>query len=249
MINFVCWKWKAKPNPWKCFNQYTAEHVNVLYSMIERNMRDPFRLVCLTDDPTGIRHGIDILPVWNDFEDLGGCYRRLKLFKREMRELIGEQIVSIDLDCAILQDITPLFRDLPDFKIMKATRKNLYCGCLFAIRAGAHPKVWRGFRPKKVIRRENRCHLYKGCPWFGTDQAVIAHLLPNAPTWHWNDGVYNFREIFLPNKKDLLVWKRLGERHTGTLPRNARIIFFNGKFDPSQPELQEKYPWIRKYWK
>jgi len=33
-----------------------------------------------------------------------------------------------------------------------------------------------------------------------------------------------------------------------TLPDNASIIFFNGKFDPSQRELQKKYPWIKEHW-
>ena len=35
----------------------------------------------------------------------------------------------------------------------------------------------------------------------------------------------------------------------GSIPSNARIIFFNGKDDPSDVGLQKQYRWIKKYWK
>lgn len=248
MIHFVCWKWEPKTTKWKKFNKYRAKHVNVLYSMLKRHMHDPFRLVCLTDMPQGINNEIDILPVWKDFEEYGGCYRRLKLFKREMRELIGEKIVSIDLDCVILSDISPLFRNLPDFKIMKASGKNLYCGALFAVRPGTCPQGWEGFEPKRVVFRENRCHLYRGTNFIGTDQAVLGDVFPNAPTWHWKDGIYNFREMTGQSLSCRKVWAR-NKYKIGQLPPNARIVFFNGKFDPSQLSLHREYEWIRKNWR
>jgi hypothetical protein len=32
------------------------------------------------------------------------------------------------------------------------------------------------------------------------------------------------------------------------LPSDASIVFFNGKYDPSQKRLQNAFPWIRENW-
>ncbi len=37
-------------------------------------------------------------------------------------------------------------------------------------------------------------------------------------------------------------------RPTGELPENAKMIFFNGKFDPSDPAIQKENPWITEHW-
>jgi hypothetical protein len=238
MINFVCWKWRPPdPNPYKQFNSYESKHVNVLYSMLKRNMQNSFRLICLTDDSKGIRKEVEILPVWDDFAELGGCYRRLKLFKPEMKELIGEWIVSIDLDCVILSDITSLFKFNHDFRILEAfnppkRKKTLFCGSLYMLKAGSHPEVWESFDPSMVILRPKLSHRYHGFKGFGTDQLVIAAILPWAKTWSRKDGIQVYREFL---------------KHP--LPKNTRIVFFNGRFDPSHEELQERHPWIRKAWR
>ena len=47
---FVTWKWTGVDPA----RQFPAEAVNILYAMLTRNYHAPFRLVCLTDDATGI---------------------------------------------------------------------------------------------------------------------------------------------------------------------------------------------------
>ena len=42
----LCLKWG---------NRYGSDYVNRLYSMAKRNTSRPLRVVCFTDDPTGIR--------------------------------------------------------------------------------------------------------------------------------------------------------------------------------------------------
>jgi hypothetical protein len=44
--NVICMKWGTK---------YGPEYVNRLYAMVRRHLTGDFRMVCLTDDPTGIR--------------------------------------------------------------------------------------------------------------------------------------------------------------------------------------------------
>jgi len=37
-------------------------------------------------------------------------------------------------------------------------------------------------------------------------------------------------------------------RTKGRLPENARIIFFNGRFDPADLVIQTMYPWIKEHY-
>jgi len=63
------------------------------------------------------------------------------------------------------------------------------------------------------------------------EQHYIDKALPGEAVWTENDGIYKFVDD--------------GE----ALPDNARMIFFNGKHDPSKKELQNKYKWIGANWK
>jgi len=238
IINFVCWKWDAGVHPKKKL-KFSARHVNIMSAMLKKYMHDPFRLHCVTDDPEGISPEINIVPLWNDLSDMGGCYRRLKMFSSEMRDIIGPYLVSIDLDCCLVGDITPLFRDRPDFKILKGTNKFCkYSGALWMMKAGSRAFVWDRFN-KNAAR--NWSYIRRG-KFVGTDQAYLSHVLKNEETWeHAEDGIYNFRD-FLKRKRDL----RTGSRY---LPGNARIVLFNGLFDPSQAGIRAHYRWVLKAWK
>ena len=60
-------------------------------------------IVCVTDHPPGsFPSHIRIVPVWDDWKELGGCYRRLKAFAPEMRDVLGPRFAWIDLDCAVV---------------------------------------------------------------------------------------------------------------------------------------------------
>ena len=115
-ISFVCWKWKPFIDGKKGIS-FTSQHVNILFAMLRRHMRDPFELVCITDNADDIHPKIRIVPLWNDLKETPGCFRRLKIFSPEMKQIIGPRIVSIDLDCVIVNDITSLFQRDEDFVI------------------------------------------------------------------------------------------------------------------------------------
>ena len=42
---------------------YGPEYVNTLYSMVERNLTLDFKMVCFTDDETGIRDEVTCYPI------------------------------------------------------------------------------------------------------------------------------------------------------------------------------------------
>ena len=67
------------------------------------------------------------------------------------------------------------------------------------------------------------------------------------------EGIYNFNKTFRTRVKHVGDRIRIIKHPEGPppdLPENARIIFFNGKkSDPSMPEIQEQFPWVKEHWR
>ena len=265
-LKIVTWKWDAGNHPKKGI-RYTEAHVNRLHSMLRRHLHIPFELVCLTDKSDGIDPEIRVEPLWKEFSRLPGCFRRLKIFSKEAEQVVGSRFVCMDLDVVIVDDVTDLFNRDEEFIIWgEHHRKTPYCGSFFAMDAGCREKVYTSFDIKKYPPNANGRYPY------GTDQDhITSQLYPFEPMVTSKDGVYGFNfsarrwtkgactpsskykrgkykkllAEYVPNKKELGRNTFVGN---GSLPANARMIFFNGKFDPSQPQTQKEYPWIRENW-
>ena len=229
-ISIVCWKW-AQPTDaptTKKHTRFTSAHVNALYEMLCKHVSIPFKLICVTDDPEGIQSEIQTIPLWDEWRHLGGCFTRLVCFKKDFA-LFGKRFVSIDLDCIILQDITPILKRRGDFIIWKPEdpmhRIATYCGSLWMMNAGARPQVYNEFDP--IMIRPKRNGKYLG----GTDQLHISRVLRDEKLFTARDGVYNF----VP---DVVMQVR-------PLPSNTRIVFFNGRYMPDDIHLANRYPWIK----
>lgn len=235
MLDVVAFKWRAKAGYRSTFK---AEHVNVLARMVKRNYAKPHRFSCITDDPAGIDPDIRIIPLWPDHatipSPMGGgnpsCYRRLKVFSAEARDIIGPRFVCIDLDTVIVADMAPLFDRTEDFIIWGDTLAGTsYNGSLFMLTAGARRQVWDTFHPVNSPRAS------RAAGQFGSDQGWIGACLgPNEARWSRADGVYSWRVHLHP--------------HGGHLPPAAKIVIFHGKIDPWAREAQ-RVEWIRKHWR
>src|SRR5690554_6067247 len=191
-LTFVCFKWRPVRTgfqlPSVC--QYTAKHVNVLRSMLERHVHIPHRLVCVTDDPAGIDPRVEIVPLWDKCRALGGCYNRLWVFSHEARDLFGDRFVCIDLDVVLVRDCTTLFTRSEDFvinaynPIREGENDQHYNGGLFMMNAGARASVWEQFDPQTtpaIVQADPRV--------IGTDQAWIRlHLGRGEARWTNADG-------------------------------------------------------------
>jgi hypothetical protein len=211
VLTVVCWKW----NGWR--NIYTAEHVNVLHEMLKDNLSIPHRLVCVTDDPAGIK--CETVPIWDEPKvetgpNVPNCFRRLWLFSEEAKDVFGDQVLSIDLDCLIVNDIAPLITG-DDFKIVRGV-SSPYNGSMWLHRPGTRPHVWQDFDPETVFQTLKQTQRADGKSYYGSDQAWMSFALPDEPTWGESDGVYHFQHLE-PRQK----W-----------PKNARIIFFAGARKP-----------------
>ena len=241
MLTIVMWKWKPEPGAKHEVKRsgFSAKHVNSLASGIARHTTMPLRYVCVTDDPKGIKPGIqtiDINTEFSEFSELGGCYRRLGAFDRDKsRRLFGDRFICIDLDCVVVGPLNHLLNKAfnQDFVIWKDTyrRRAPYCGALWGMEAGTRQHVLATFRtsPQEIITAAREAG------YIGTDQAVFNYLLGrNECTWGVDDGVLNFNTRVRPAG--------------GKLPEDARLVFFNGKYDPAQPQLLARYSWIKEGW-
>lgn len=244
MLDVVTCRWRPKPGYRSTF---PAEAVNVLQRSIARNYPHPHRFTCLTDDPEGIdTSAVRIIPMWDDWADVPNpsssknpsCYRRLRLFSPEMREVIGPRFVVLDLDTVVTGDLTGIFQRKEPFVIWGGQRTdprwpgsyNWYNGSLWMMDAGARAQVFETFDPAHSPRAAHNA----GCR--GSDQGWIAHCLgPNEATFTDADGVYSYRVHVLPAG--------------GVLPSNARLVMFHGKHDPWQREVQQQHAWVREHWR
>ena len=106
--NVVCFKW-APPQGYR--STFTSATVNTLRAMVARHFHVEHRFLCVTDDATGLDPAIEVVPLWDDFAQVrnphGGhqpsCYRRLKVFARDIATILGDRFVCLDLDTVIVQ--------------------------------------------------------------------------------------------------------------------------------------------------
>lgn len=234
MLTVCTFKWRPSHGlPAK----FQAEHVNVLAAMVRRHYGYPHRFVCITDDPAGLN--VEALELWSDHGEMlsphgpayPSCYRRLKLFSPEMREVLGDRFVCLDLDCVIVRDVTPLWNRPEDFVILAGTNPTThYNGSMMLMTAGARPHVWDEFDPLRSPR------LARAARQFGSDQGWISHRLgPNEATWSTDDGV--------------LAWANHLHHGRDPLPDHARVVFFNGKRHNPWDAEPQSVRWVREAWR
>lgn len=105
MVNFVCLKWGTK---------YDASFVNRLYTMIARNCKVPFTLHCCTEDPSGIRPEVEIIPLPN--YDLESFWYKVWITSNEFP--VEGKFIFFDLDIVIQNDLSKLVEYECNDKIM-----------------------------------------------------------------------------------------------------------------------------------
>lgn len=235
MLTVICWKWKPASGYRSTFAPQT---VNVLRNMVARHYQHTHEFVCITDDAAGIDPDIRIVPLWKDFADLPSphgrnqpsCYRRLKMFSAEMRDVLGERFVSIDLDCVITGDLTPLWQRSDPIVLWGDTHPTTpYNGSMVLMTAGARRQIWDEFDPGASPIKAKQA----GC--FGSDQGWISYRLGRGEArWTTADGVYSFRNHIMPAR--------------GELPKDARIVFCHGRCDPWD-QAQMRLAWVRENWR
>jgi hypothetical protein len=229
MITVVTWLWSQKGRQ----VLYKPEYVNTWARMISRNLTIPHRLLCITDNPEGIE--IETYPLWEPPEVINEkwgitrpqCYVRLKAFSEEMKPILGDRFVSVDLDCVVTGSLDAVFSKPDDFIINKGeTLKNDYNGSMWMMNTGARSKVWSGFSQDGVRKASES--------FMGSDQGWIRYCLGSEEKTFTNqDGVFSYVRI-----KNDRRWR----------PNQSCIVFFQGSIKPWDSTAQ-KHIWVRDNWK
>lgn len=85
----------------KVGTKYSSEYVNKLYSSIERESTVPFKMYCYTEDPTGLRDEIVVVPI-EDPNEFALQWHKLKFHKTGFAGILeGEQCLILDIDWII----------------------------------------------------------------------------------------------------------------------------------------------------
>lgn len=96
VVNIICLKWGTK---------YSSEFPNRLYHMVRKNYSGEFNFYCCTEDPTGIRPEIKVIPLPEDI-DMETYWWKLWITSNEFP--IKGKCIFIDLDTVIQNDLTEL---------------------------------------------------------------------------------------------------------------------------------------------
>jgi hypothetical protein len=241
MLHIVLWKW-TQPNP---MTEYTAEHVNVMVSMLNRNLANTrHRIVCVTDNPDGIV-GCETFPLWKDAGDLlnatkvylPSCYRRLKLYDPATQALMGipagDRIMSIDLDTVIAGPLDRLVATEGRFigwELRGTYRPKVFNGSLQMFTAGDLAHIWKEFNPATSPKQA------ANAGFLGSDQAWLSMNLIGTP------GATGL-------KWPLVASYPLNVRLQNQLDPDTRIVFYHGRIKPWSDEARTETYITQRLWR
>lgn len=242
MQTVICMKWGTR---------YGPEFVNRLWSAVERNTSRPTRLVCLTDDATGIDPAVQCHPIPDiDLppEVALTPWRKLTLWKHPLADLSGD-VLFLDLDLVITGSLDDMF----DFEpgrycvIENWTQMGQGNGNTSAFRfpAGEHSYIFENFQadPERVLST------------YRIEQLYISREISDMVFWPklW---CASFKHTLLPR------WP-MNFFKTPELPSDTKIVAFTGKPDqdealrgewPVRSNYKKLYkhvrptPWIADHW-
>lgn len=236
MLVVACYLWRDPQ--WKHANrfQYGPEHVRHLRDMVRKNLTLPHEFACFTNVPLG-DDSIRVIPLDLTTHVEGTEFVKLQTFHPLGQKMIGERVLQLDLDTAIVRNIDPLvmrnddlvvWRNptrLPYDKPLKPSRPY-YNGSVILHRCGTMPHLWQTF---------DRSH----SRFIRDTQVWMSNAIgPDMPYWDQSDGIYRLAREDTP-----------GSGITGPLPDNARIVNFVGsEAKPWDVRIRAQYPWIADYW-
>jgi hypothetical protein len=234
--SIVVWKWFDPKHPRSV--DFMPEYYNILAAMVARNVTVPYRLICVTDNPVGLDSSIEVVPLPAHLPRIGSihgdrypsCYRRLWTFSEEAKAVLGERVLSIDVDVVITDNIDHLLGY--DAKFVGWTdsrfRPAKIAGGLYFVKPGELPQVWDEFDP------ETSPLLTKKAGLFGSDQAWMTYMLyPCAVNMGEKDGLWYAK------------WLETGQ----PLRPDVCIVSTPGDLKPWHWAFHRRYPWAKQHWR
>lgn len=261
-IAIVCWRWGTR---------YDADYVNRLSRMLARNLHLPYRLFCITDDPTGLHPSVIPIPL-PPVSNLGRC-RRLRVFDPSYNSIFAcDRLVQIDIDCVITGEITHLldrddplvlWRSLPEKRYSRkhglvdnTSLIGPYNTSLILMDRAIFPTLWSDYLqcPEKL---EGAARASGFSTLLATavkrDGQVLAKTTSALAPGDDDQAIVSL----YAHPLNPPVWTesdgiyKLGRRgfsnRAGDLPPGARMVFFNGSIPSNTPD--PRWDWIKEHWR
>lgn len=226
MQTVICMKWGTR---------YGPEFVNRMWAAVKRNTARPTRLVCLTDDETGIDPDVECHPIPDiDLPEslINTPWRKLTLWKSPLADVSGD-VLFLDLDLVITGSLDAMFDYEPGryCVIHNWTQKSERNGNTSAFRfpVGKHSYIFDKFQ----INPEGWLARYR------IEQLYISREISDMVFWPdlW---CASFKHTLMPR------WP-LNFFKAPDLPSETKIVAFTGK--PDQDEaLRGEWP-VKASWK
>lgn len=246
--NIVCIKWGTKFPPY---------YVNRLYAGVKRNLKRPFRFVCFTEHPEGIRDEVEIHPLPEvPFEERmvtamttgkrRGAWRKITMVKPGEIDLEGPTLV-MDLDVVVAGSLDELFDYAPGKICMGREWRYRYTK-----QVGGHGSVYR-FEPGKhdYLYTDFENDIEGSLAYRGEQKYISLTAHKHGDLEYFPEGwICSFKRQAIPKLPfNLLVEPKL--------PDSCRVMCFHGN-----PKMEEalvgegtklRYrtkpaKWLRKMW-
>lgn len=232
MLTICTWLWNEG------FREYLPAHVNTLQRMVARHLDVPHRFICITDETQGFDAGVEVLQTPPEARALGrlrspegqrfpSCYRRLWTFSPEAVSL-GDRVLVLDIDLVVVADLKPIFDRPEEFVGWRPFRdwghRCRFGGGIYLITPGTRTKVWTEFKGIESSKEA------RAAGFRGSDQAWLSYKLGQSdPYWDRASGIYSIRDM---------------KGTENVLPKDARLVQFNGHQKPWQSQLK----WVKEHW-
>lgn len=254
MLTVVCMKWGTK---------FPADYVNVLHYAVSKNINEPFRFVCLTDDAHGLNAGIEARPVPDmglpEIRRRNGGWQKLALFKPGLVE-DASLMLYLDLDVLVMGSLDPFIaraRAMRGLHIIREWNRGLGQYLPRALRPDrggqSSTMVWNPREQHHIYEAfmADPERAYASVPSeqkFVTRTAHALHYLPEDWSISFKQGCVWYYPLNL-------VFRKIPE------PAQARLVIFHGRPLPTDlvPEGNARWgtshkfgfgpvDWVRRYW-
>jgi hypothetical protein len=240
----LCMKWGTR---------YGPEYVNRLAKAVHGHMRAPVKVVCFTDDATGIDAGLvecRPLPPLPDVPPHLAVkpWRKLSLWQANLGEdLTGQDVLVLDVDLVVVGALDGFWEHEPeaDFVVWEnPTKKGSGIGntSVFRFRVGSHPEIFQRFvaDAEGVYRAEFRIEQEMISARLGENRvakhfgrtpqvAELAFYEGLGIQRFWPEGwCLSFKEDLLPG------WPQRWWTPVPKPENPAKIVAFHGKPDPDE---------------
>jgi len=244
----VCIKWGDK---------FPAYYVNRLFAGVARHMDRPFRFVCYTEKPEGIRSDVEIHPLPSvAYEERlvkamttgrrRGAWRKVTILQHGAGRLSGPCLV-MDLDVVVTGPLGPLFDHAPGKVVMGRDWLERRRG-----RVGGHGSVYR-FDPllHSFLLGDFEADFDAAIAWKGEQKYISMTAHRHGALQYFPDGwICSFKRQSIPAfPLNFMVEPRL--------PADCRVMCFHGT-----PKMEEALVgdcaklqyrtrparWLREHW-